>query len=84
MYRRCNKNLKLIAKRAGMEHSLSTYWARYSWANIARKLGYSKDMIAEALGHSYGNKVTSIYLDDYPSEVIDEMNGRVLEEILKG
>mgnify|MGYP003871705689 CR=1 FL=1 len=56
---------------------MTTYYARYSWANIARKLGYSKDLIAEALGHEYGNKVTGIYLDNYDLEVIDEMNERV-------
>jgi len=31
---------------------------RYTYANIAKQLGYSKDLIAEALGHEYGNKVT--------------------------
>lgn len=56
---------------------MTTYYARYSWANIARKLGYSKDLIAEALGHEYGNRVTGIYLDNYDLEVIDEMNERV-------
>ena len=56
---------------------LTTYYARYSWANIARKLGYSKDLIAEALGHEYGNRVTGIYLDNYDLEVIDEMNEKV-------
>jgi hypothetical protein len=40
-------------------------------------LGYSKDIIAESLGHEYGNKVTGIYLDFYENEVIDEVNERV-------
>ena len=61
------------------EPKMTTYYARYSWANIARKLGYSKDLIAEALGHEYGNKVTGIYLDNYDLEVIDEMNEKVCE-----
>jgi len=56
---------------------VSTYYARYSWANIARHLGYSKDLIAEALGHEYGNRVTGIYLDEYGNEVIDGANERV-------
>ncbi len=81
VYSRCNKYLKIIADEVGLEDSISTYWARYTWANIARKLGYSKDMIAEALGHSYGNRVTSIYLDDYEAGVIDEMNYTVLRNV---
>ena len=44
---------------------------------IAKSLGYSKDLIAEALGHEYGNKVTGIYLNQYADSVIDEVNERV-------
>lgn len=65
-----------IGKLIGLP-KITTYYARYSWANIARKLGYSKDLIAEALGHEYGNRVTGIYLDNYDLEVIDEMNEKV-------
>jgi integrase/recombinase XerD len=79
--RRCNKILKRIAKDAGIEMPISTYYARYTWSNVARKLGYSKDMIAEALGHSYGNRMTTVYLDEYDVDVIDEMNFNVLKSI---
>lgn len=73
-----NRGLKPIGKTIGLEDNLTTYYARYSWANIARKLGYSKDLIAEALGHEYGNKVTGIYLDQYDLDVIDEANAKVI------
>lgn len=75
----CNKFLKKIGKTLELPITLTTYVARYSWANIAKSLGYPKDQIAEALGHSYGNQITGIYLDNYGSEVIDEMNGKVTE-----
>ncbi len=78
---RCTKYLKMVATEIGLP-PISSYWARYAWANVARKMGYSKDMIAEALGHSYGNRVTSIYLDEYEMGVIDEMNVAVLERVL--
>src|SRR5690606_30244538 len=68
-----NENLKAISSRLKISKPVSTYYARYSWANIAKSLGYSKDLIAEALGHEYGNKVTGIYLDDYDKDVIDLM-----------
>ncbi|MFI5187211.1 MAG: tyrosine-type recombinase/integrase [Chitinophagales bacterium] len=74
-----NKYLGKIAYLCKINKSITTYHARYSWANVARVLGYSKDLIAEALGHEYGNKVTGIYLDNYGSEIIDEMNARVIE-----
>jgi integrase len=51
--------------------NLSTYASRHSWATIAKNMGYSKDLIAEALGHEYGNKVPGMYLDQYSNDVID-------------
>lgn len=76
-FKYCNRHLKKIAVKCGIKDNISTYVARHSWATIARSLGYSKDMIAEALGHEYGNKVTGIYLDHYSNDVIDAMNERV-------
>lgn len=76
-----NQYLKEIAGAVGIAKNITTYYARYTWANIAKQLGYSKDMIAEALGHEYGNQVTGIYLDKYDGAVIDEMNNRVIRAI---
>lgn len=77
-----NGYLDKLAKLCGIPKSVTTYYARYTWANVARTLGYSKDMISEALGHSYGNTVTGIYLDNYPDSAIDEMNGAVISKLL--
>lgn len=77
----CNKYLELIAKELKIPVTITTYYARYSWANIAREVGFSKDLIAEALGHEYGNKVTGIYLDDYDLTIIDEANEAVLKKV---
>lgn len=78
-----NSNIKKISNLAGIEKQITTYYARYTWANVAKGLGYSKDMIAEALGHNYGNKITGIYLDNYSNELIDEMNKKVLDACFK-
>ena len=75
----CNIDLKKMAAMAGIRENLSTYVSRHSWATIAKSLGYSKDLIAEALGHEYGSQVTGIYLDYYNNEVIDTANERVTE-----
>lgn len=73
----CNKYLKRLGILCELPIPLTTYVARYSWANVAKSLGCAKDQIAEALGHEYGNRITGIYLDNYGNEVIDEMNLKV-------
>ena len=72
-----NKYLKELGTLTKCPIPLTTYVARYSWANIAKAQGYSKDLIAEALGHEYGNRVTGIYLDNYGNEFIDKVNKTV-------
>lgn len=73
----CNKYLTKLGKLCELPIPLTTYVARYTWANVAKSLGFAKDQIAEALGHEYGNRITGIYLDNYGNEVIDEMNEKV-------
>ena len=76
----CSKHVKRIAEDCGIAKNVSTYWARYTWANLAKKeLKYSNDLIADALGHQYGNKVTGIYLDSYSNETIDDANNAVIK-----
>ena len=41
--------------------SLTTYWARHSWATLATSLDIPRDIVAECLGHSWAD-VTSIYI----------------------
>lgn len=66
----------------GLFPEISSYWARHTWATIARKIGVSKDTIAQALGH--GQKtVTDIYIDE-GTEMVDEANRLVLDWVLYG
>lgn len=76
-----NSHLKKIGKLVGINTPLSTYVFRYTYANIAKSLGYSKDWIAEALGHEYGNSVTGIYLEMFDSEKLDQMHNRIVEYV---
>ena len=76
-----NKHLEKIEDLLGFEEKLTTYVFRYTYANIARKLGYSKDLIAEALGHEYGNSVTGIYLEQFDLEVVDSMNDVIIKAV---
>lgn len=58
--------------------SLSTYWARHSWASIASELDVPVEVISHALGHGYGNRTTAIYID-FNQRKVDEANRRVLD-----
>ena len=77
-----NKHLAKIGEMIGCKEKLHGYIFRYSWSNYAKQLGYSKDMIGEALGHNYGQAVTTGYLHNYDSALIDAMNECVCQEAI--
>lgn len=73
-----NKYLKRLSEEADIKGVLTTYVARHTFATTAKRLGYSNELIAEALGHEYGNKITNIYLDNFDREMVDEMHQKVI------
>ncbi len=79
--KKINKKLKNIGDIINSEVPLTTYVFRYSYANIAKQLGYTKDLIAEALGHEYGNSVTGIYLEMFDNDIVDAMNDDIIKKI---
>jgi integrase/recombinase XerD len=74
-----NKYLKRLAVEVGLGSPVTTYTSRHSFGTIAKRLGYSNELIAESLGHEYGNKITNIYLDTYDTEMLDAMHQHVIE-----
>lgn len=74
-----NKALKDMAGELSISRPVSTYYARHSWATIAISLGYSRDIIGKALGHS-DRSVTAGYID-YDPAIIDNVNKAVIEHI---
>lgn len=62
---------------------ITTYWARHTWATIARSIGISVDDIALSLGHGDGHDLTHIYIEDDLRKV-DEANRKVLDWVLYG
>jgi len=75
-----NKWLSRAGKQIDVEN-LTTYVSRHTWATTAKRLGYSNELIAEALGHEYGNKITNIYLDSFEQSVVDEVNEQIVKFI---
>lgn len=55
-----NKNLKLIAKKAGIEKPLSFHISRHTWATRALRKGISIDKVSKLMGHAQ-IKETQIY-----------------------
>lgn len=74
-----NKGLKQIAAMIRIDEDLSTYYARHSWATIARnKAGISKDDIDLALNHVDMNaKMADVYIAKDWS-LVDNANRAVL------
>lgn len=62
--------------------TLSTYWARHSWATVAASLDIPKETIAAGLGHG-GNSVTDIYID-FDQAKVDAANRKILDWVLYG
>jgi integrase len=60
---------------------LPTYVARHTWATIAYELEIPNETIAAALGHSFGNRTTAIYIDNDIRKV-DEANRKVIDYVL--
>lgn len=76
-----NSHLSKIGKMLEVNEAISTYVFRYSYANIAKQLGYSKDLIGEALGHNTGSQITGIYLEQFDLEIVDDMNEKIIRFI---
>jgi integrase/recombinase XerD len=77
-----NKYLTRIGANCGIEEDITSYVTRHTFATLAKKkLGYSNEVIAECLGHEYGNKITNTYLDSYDQSLIDEVNEKVIQLI---
>lgn len=62
--------------------SITSYWARHSWATCAAALDIPKETIAAALGHG-GNTVTDIYID-FDKSKVDAANRQVLDWVFYG
>lgn len=73
-----NRWMNKLGESCDLSEPLTTYVARHTWATTAKRLGYSNELIAEAMGHEYGNKITNIYLDSFDQTVIDELNEKLI------
>ncbi len=81
--RRLNAALQQIERNGHpMFPTLTTYWARHTWATIASELDIPYDVISHALGHSHssGARVTEVYIN-FNRKKIDQANRKVLDYV---
>lgn len=75
---RLNEALHGIAARIGLP-SITTYWARHTWATVAAGLDIPKETIAAGLGHA-GGTVTDIYID-FDQRKVHQANRKVIKRV---
>lgn len=59
--------------------SVTTYWARHTWATIAAELDVPKETIAAGLGHGQ-KSVTDIYID-FDCQKVDDANRKIIDYV---
>ena len=66
-----NKNLKILAEKAGINKNITSYVARHSFAMCLREKGVGIDVIGETLGHQ-SVLTTKAYVRDFGVKILDE------------
>ena len=75
-----NRKLKKVAEMAGISVPLTMYVARHAWASIAKSKNIPLSVIRECRWHD-SHTTTQIYLASLDTSVIDEANGRILNDL---
>lgn len=71
------RSLRHIAKELGIE-GLTFYWARYTWATLADKIGISEKEISKGLGHVDTSIAGKFYIS-YDWTKVDRANRAVID-----
>lgn len=77
---RIQKAIRAIAKELGIE-GLTFYWARYTWATLADKIGINEKEISKGLGH-VDTSVAGKYYIAYDWTKVDRANRQVIDYVL--
>ncbi len=75
-----NHQLKIISRELGIDLPISSYWARHSWASLARDKDVPLSVISAGMGHT-SEKTTEIYLSTLDNSVIDKANSEILSPL---
>lgn len=75
-----NRDLKEIARLAGININLTMYCARHSWATIARDMEVPMNIISRAMGH-VNERTTEIYIRSVDADTVDKVNEQIIRMI---
>lgn len=75
-----NRNLRKIGEMVELTFPLSSYFARHSWATVARDAHIPISVISSGLGHT-SERTTQIYLAQLSNEIIDSANRQVWDAL---
>lgn len=64
-----------------IRQDITMYYARHSWASIASELDIPMETISAALGHSFGNATTAIYIN-FQQKKVDEANRKIIDYVM--
>jgi len=76
--KKINQHMKKIAQEIGLPTGISTYWARYTFTNLAKNRGASTEFIQESVGHT-SKRTTEIYLDSFEDSIREETTLKIFE-----
>ncbi len=74
---RMNRQLKTIARLAGITTKLTSYVARHSWATTASSVGVPIQTISRGMGHE-SERTTAIYVALLDTTDVDRANRRIM------
>ena len=77
-----NARLGRLSAILGLEHALSSYTPRHSWATMARNRNVPISVISAGMGHT-SERTTQIYLTSLENSLIDNANKGILESLEK-
>lgn len=77
-----NRQLKELSQMLSLPNTITSYTARHSWANAARKHNAPISVISAGLGHTT-EKTTQIYLTSLENNAIDTVNKGIISELYK-
>ncbi len=75
-----NDWLRTYCKAHGLPDGVTMYWARHTFASLVIETGGTMEILAGALGHSYGPKITAGYVTIQQRQV-DEAVRRVFDYV---
>ena len=76
-----NRHLKKIGSMSGVQHNLTSYVARHSWASLAYHSNVDLAVISKALGHTSPN-TTLTYIREIDDNRIDMANRELLQRLM--